>query len=80
MFQRSGKGLSINMQRAINSLRCMFVGAGDHLWELIGGLYYFYKWRGYTESFESTLNYVYQYVCTCRELADEFTTTFGGDK
>ena len=58
----------------------MFVGVGDHLWEMLGAVYYLYKWRGYEDIATNTINYAYQYVCTCRELADEFTTSFGGDK
>jgi len=65
-----GAGLSDNLKRALNSLRCMVNSLGNNTWTLIAAAYYAARQFGYDGMLVEYLDMGAEMLCTCSKDVD----------
>jgi hypothetical protein len=71
-------GISANLTRALNALRCALVNVGDNAWNLIASLYWIMVGVGQKDVIEQYLNEGYKWICTCGKDVEGLLSLIGG--
>jgi hypothetical protein len=72
-------GLSENLMRAINALRCALVNVGDNAWNLVAAVYWTLVGVGQEATIKEYLDIGYEWICTCGKDAQTLIGALGGD-
>ena len=72
-------GISENLMRAINALRCALVNVGDNAWNLVAAVYWTLVGVGQEATIKEYLDVGYEWICTCGKDAQTLIGALGGD-
>ena len=73
----STQGLTINMVKGVNALRCAVVNAGDNAWNFIAAAWWAAYQFGQEGLVEDGLDVAWPYICTCNEDMDYLSYVLG---
>jgi hypothetical protein len=71
-------GLSENLVRAINALRCAFTNIGENAWNLVASVYWTLVGVGQGATVNEYLDIGYEWICTCGKDAQELVKMLAG--
>ena len=72
-------GLSVNMKRGMNALRCMFSSSGDNFAYGAAALYFAARQFGQEGEIQTLVNDYWPYACTCIQDVDNMAEWAGID-
>jgi hypothetical protein len=75
---RYAGGLSENLVRAINALRCALVNIGDNAWNLVAAVYWTLVGVGQEATVKEYLDIGYEWICTCGKDAQSLVEALAG--
>jgi|ERR1719424_1068922 len=58
-------GMSVNMIKAMNALRCAFTAGFSNFWYLLAAAFFAARQFGFTAEFQTKVDEYYPYFCTC---------------
>ena len=73
------EGMSDDMLRAANALRCMLTAGVENSWNFLASAYYFAKQFGYEGKIKEFVDYAYPTICTCFQDVEIFTSDMSGN-
>jgi hypothetical protein len=71
-------GLSENMTRAINALRCALTNIGENAWNLVASVYWTLVGFGQKADTDMYLDIGYEWICTCGKDAQTLVGALAG--
>jgi hypothetical protein len=74
----STSGMTENMMKGVNALRCAVVSGGATSWYFIASAWWALYWLGQEGVLEEALDLAFPYICTCQEDVDTLAEMFGG--
>lgn len=78
-LQMSTQGMTENMMKGVNALRCAVVSGGATSWYFIASAWWALYWMGQEGVLEEALDLAFPYICTCQEDVDKLAEMFGGN-
>merc|ERR1712127_1162657 len=78
-LQMSTSGMTENMMKGVNALRCAVVSSGATSWYFIASAWWALYWLGQEQLLEDGLDLAFPYICTCLEDVDKLAEMFGGN-
>ena len=72
------EGMSPNMVKGINALRCAFLNGFIQTYLLVAAAYYAARQFGQEAEVQSKINEYYPYLCTCNEDVATLSKYMGG--
>jgi hypothetical protein len=75
---RYAGGLSPNLTRALNALRCALTNVGDNAWNLVAAVYWTLVGVGQQATADEYLTMGYEYICTCGKDAQALVESLAG--
>ena len=71
-------GMSENMVKGINALRCAFLNGFIQVYLLVAAAYYAARQFGQESEVQTQINEYYPYICTCNEDVAMLSEFMGG--
>mgnify|MGYP003961995495 FL=1 len=78
-LQMSTSGMTENMMKGVNALRCAVVSGGATSWYFIASAWWALYWLSMEDLLEDALDLAFPYICTCQEDVDKMAEFFGGN-
>jgi len=72
-------GVSPNIVRAVNALRCAIVNVGDNAWNLVAAVYWTLVGVGQEATAREYLDQGYEWICTCVQDGQKLIEAMGVD-
>lgn len=72
-------GITDNLMKAINALRCAITNLGENSWNVIAAAFWTAVGFGQAETVAQYLDEGYQWICTCQEDANKLVRSWGAE-